>query len=249
MSDRTGLPLTGTSIRPADDPQGRRELDRHVALLHADLGRMARRQLAGESWDDTLDSAALVNEAYLRLARQRQVRWQDGAHVLGIAACCMRRIRIDTVRRRLAVKRPLVPVSLEEATLTAKPTVVETLVAHVALDWLAARVGRQAAIVQLRFFEGCTVEEIAQRMGISPATAKRGLAAGLYALKTRLQAVVRPVAPMSQRRPGRRAARRSGATRGTVGAATQAGSRRTVSGENAGRQIATYSAPSSPGVL
>jgi RNA polymerase sigma factor (TIGR02999 family) len=211
MSDRTGLSTTGTRSRPADD-QGRRELDRHVALLHADLGRMARRQLAGESWDYTLDSGALVNEAYLRLARQRQVRWQDGAHVLGIAACCMRRIRIDTVRRRQAVKRPLVPVSLDETVLTAEPTVVETLVAREALDWLATRDRRQAAIVELRFFDGCTVEEIAQQMGISPATAKRGLGAGLRALKTRLQMVARPPAPMSQRRPLLRVSCRSGAT-------------------------------------
>ena len=248
MSDRTTLPRRRTSIRPAADDQGRRDLDRHVALLHADLGRMARRQLAGESWDYTLDSAALVNEAYLRLARQRQVRWQDGAHVLGIAACCMRRIRIDTVRRRQAIKRPPAPVSLDEAALTAEPTVVETLAAREALEWLATCDERQAAIVELRFFEGCTVEEIAQRLGVSHATAKRGLGAGLRALKTRLEAVA-PLAAMSQRLSERRAPWKGSATRGTAGDAIQAGSRRTVSGENAGRQTATYSAPSSPGVL
>jgi RNA polymerase sigma factor (TIGR02999 family) len=150
-------------------------LDTLVPLIESELRRLARGYMARERPDHTLQTTALVNEAFLRLVDARDVRWQDRAHFLSIAARLMRRVLVDHARTRGFKKRGAgygkVPV--DEAALVSRSPDVGLLDLDGALDALARVDDRKARVVELRFFAGMTVEETAAALQISPDTVKR----------------------------------------------------------------------------
>ena len=150
-------------------------LDRLVPIVYDELRRQAARYLRHERAGHTLQTTALIHEAYLRLIDQRNVQWQNRAHFFGVAAQLMRRILVDHARTKKRAKRggSDIRVSLTEATAIAKSADVDVVALDEALDRLAEIDEQQGRIVELRFFSGLTVEETAEVLGISPATVKR----------------------------------------------------------------------------
>jgi RNA polymerase sigma factor (TIGR02999 family) len=146
-----------------------------IPVVYDELRRLARRRLWHERPDHTLQSAALVNEAYLRLIRQEAPQWQNRAHFFGVAAQLMRHILVDHARNRLADKRgagaPRIALDPEIA-LPQKPE-LDLVALDTALDKLAALDSQQARLIELRFFGGLSIEETAVVLRISPATVKR----------------------------------------------------------------------------
>jgi RNA polymerase sigma-70 factor (ECF subfamily) len=146
-----------------------------VPLVYREMRRLASRHMRRERTDHTLQTTALVHEAYLKLVQQRSVDWRSRAHFLGIAAQVMRRILIDHARGHLREKRggrqQVLP--LDEALVFSPPQSKELVKVDAALLELARQDPRQAKIVELRFFGGLTVEETAEILGISPKTVKR----------------------------------------------------------------------------
>lgn len=150
-------------------------IDRLLPAVHSELRRQAARYLRRERQNHTLQPTALVNEAFIRLIDQRNVRWQNRAHFFGVAAQAMRRILVDHARAQQRIKRGGVQqnVTLDEGMLAAAAKSIDVLALDEALSRLAALDERQARVVELRFFGGLSVEETAAVMGISPATVKR----------------------------------------------------------------------------
>ena len=149
-------------------------LDKLVPLVYEELRRVARRRLRAERTGHTLQTAALVNEAYLRLVDQQGATIQNRAHFLAIAAQLMRQILVDHARRRRAAKRGggmAITIALDS--IPVGPPDVDLLALHESLEQLAAIDPRQSRIVELRFFAGLDVEEIAEAIGVSPATVRR----------------------------------------------------------------------------
>jgi RNA polymerase sigma factor (TIGR02999 family) len=153
----------------------RAALDELTPLVHAELVRIARRKLRLERGGHTLDTNALVNEAYLQLVRIDRIQWQSRAHFLAIAAHAMRNILVGYARRRRRLKRGggLAPVSLSRVGDLPATEVERILDLDAALEKLAALNPRHAQVVEFRFFGGMTIEETATVLGISTATAKR----------------------------------------------------------------------------
>jgi RNA polymerase sigma-70 factor (ECF subfamily) len=149
--------------------------ERLVVMVHAELRRLARRQMAGERPGHTLQTTALVNEAYLRLIDLSQVRWQDRAHFLGMSARVMRRILVDHARARAASKRgghdQKVPI--EDAAAVTGERSVDLIALDDALQALAAVDSRKSQVVEMRFFGGLNIEETAESLHVSPETIKR----------------------------------------------------------------------------
>ena len=152
-----------------------RALDDLLTAVHSELRRQAARYLRRERQNHTLQPTALVNEAFLKLVDQRNVRWQNRAHFFGIAAQAMRRILIDHAKAHRRIKRGGVQqnVTLDEGMLAAESKSVDLLALDEVLTRLASIDERQARVVELRFFGGLSVEETAEVMAISPATIKR----------------------------------------------------------------------------
>ncbi len=156
----------------AGDPQA---LDRLTPLVYEELRHQAARYLRRERRSHTLQTTALIHEAYLRLIDAKDVHWQSRAHFFAIAANLMRRILVDHARRRDADKRggSRVRVQLDEALAVADEADVDLLAIDEALDRLAVIDPQQARVVELRFFSGLSVEETAAALGVSPKTVKR----------------------------------------------------------------------------
>jgi RNA polymerase sigma factor (TIGR02999 family) len=148
---------------------------RLLAIVYDELRRLAAQQLRREHGARTLSATALVHEAYLRLAGQSGLAWNDRAHFFGIAAVTMRRILVDAARRRHAVKRGghQQRITLSGALATLEAANVDVLDLDRALTVLAQLDERQARIVELRFFAELGVEETAAALGLSAATVKR----------------------------------------------------------------------------
>lgn len=146
-----------------------------LPVVHSELRRQAARYLRRERRNHTLQPSALVNEAFIRLVDQRNVRWQNRAHFLGIAAQAMRRILIDHARTQQRIKRGGIQqnVTLDEGMLATTARSIDVLALDQALTRLAAIDERQASVVELRFCGGLSVEETATVMNISAATVKR----------------------------------------------------------------------------
>jgi RNA polymerase sigma factor (TIGR02999 family) len=147
-----------------------------MPLVYGELRRLARGYMRRERHGHTLQTTALINEAFLRLAGQHRIEWQSRAQFFGIAAQLMRRILIDHARSRQYAKRGgpgRVVVPLDESHLFAEERAPELLALDEALTRLAALDARKAALVELRFFGGLTVEEAAESLGVSPITATR----------------------------------------------------------------------------
>jgi RNA polymerase sigma-70 factor (ECF subfamily) len=150
-------------------------LERLVALVYGELRRQAARYLRRERQNHTLQPTALVHEAYLRLADQRDVEWQNRAHFFAISAQIMRRILVDHARGRGRGKRGggLAPVLLDDALAIAEARDLDLVALDDALSALARLDERQSRIVEMRFFAGLEVEEVAEALGVSPTTVKR----------------------------------------------------------------------------
>ena len=163
-------------------------LDQLVPIVYDELHRQAQRYLRREAPGHTLQTTALVHEAYLRLVDQREARWQNRAQFFGVAAQAMRRILVDHARRHQAAKRggSAVPVPLEEGEVAAAGSDVDLVALDDALTRLAALDPQQARVVELRYFTGLGIEETAEALGISPATVKREWAMARAWLKREL---------------------------------------------------------------
>jgi RNA polymerase sigma factor (TIGR02999 family) len=150
-------------------------LDKLVPLVYDELRRQAARYLRRERVGHTLQTTALIHEAYLKLVDQKNVHWQNRAHFFGIAAQLMRRILVDHARTKRRAKRggSDIRVSLSEATLKSAGQDLDIVALDEALERLAEIDEQQSKIVELRFFSGLTVEETAAVVGVSPATVKR----------------------------------------------------------------------------
>ena len=153
----------------------REALDRLMPTLYDELRRIARQYMEREPAAQTLESAALVNEAYLRLLELRRITWQDRAHVLAISARMMRRVLVEHARKRRALKRGglMQRVSLEEAEDAARARAVDLIELDDALLALAEFSERSVQMIELRFFGGLTVAEAAKVLGVSEETVLR----------------------------------------------------------------------------
>ena len=148
--------------------------DELIPLVYDTLRRIARHELRGERAGHTLETTALINEAYLKLIEQ-SVSWQSRAHFFGIAARLMRQLLVDYARARQRLKRggDLRQISLTAAAEIAQERAVDLLALDGALETLSEVDPQSGRIVELRFFGGLTIEETAQVMGISTPTVER----------------------------------------------------------------------------
>jgi RNA polymerase sigma factor (TIGR02999 family) len=147
-------------------------LDELMPLIYAELRTLARRQMQRERSGHTLQPTALVHEAYLRLIDQRRVRWRNRTQFFAVAAQLMRRVVVDYARRRRRVKRGggAPQLSLDEATLMTPEQAPQVLALDEALQRLAALDERKSRVVEMRFFGGLSVEEVAATLGVSENT-------------------------------------------------------------------------------
>ena len=152
-----------------------RALDELMPLVYAELRRLAGSYLRRERSTHTLQSTALVNEAFLRLVNQQDVQWRSRAHFFGIAAQMIRRILVDHARAAQADKRGAgaVRIELEDHLAVSSQSELDLVGLDESLQRLAALDERQARIVELRFFTGLSVEETAEVKQVSTATVKR----------------------------------------------------------------------------
>lgn len=151
-------------------------LDRLLPLVYDELSGLARRALRSERSDHTLQTRALVHEAYLRLV-DADISFQDRAHFLAVAARTMRRVLVDHARARLRDKRGggAVRIDLDRVDLPAPGDELAILDLHEALERLTALDPRKATIVELHFFGGLSYDETAEAVGVSAATVDREL--------------------------------------------------------------------------
>lgn len=149
-------------------------LDQLTPIVYDELRRLARYYLRGERRDHSLQTTALVHEAYLRLVDHTRMEWQDRAHFFAVSAQVMRRILVDHARRRnLKRGHGLRRVSLEEATLVGGDRPTDLAALDDALTSLGERDPRKAQVVEMRFFGGLSVEESAEVLGVSAVTVMR----------------------------------------------------------------------------
>lgn len=164
--------VTGLLVAWSNGEGGAR--DRLIDAVYPELRLLARRYLRGERTEHSLSPTALVHEAYLKLIDQRRVQWQNRSHFFAIAANVMRRILVDHARAHGAAKRGAgMQAPLQDVTLGRDPYDVDLLALDAALERLAAIDERQSRLVELRFFGGLTIEEVAAALDVSPITVKR----------------------------------------------------------------------------
>ena len=150
-------------------------LDRLMPLVYTELRQLAHRYMRRERPGHTMQTTALIHEAYLRLVDQNQVRWQHQAHFFGIAARLMRQILIEHARSHTRAKRGggVGTISLDEAAIVSQARATELLALDDALERLATIDPRKSQVVELRFFGGLSVEEAAIVLNIAPNTVLR----------------------------------------------------------------------------
>jgi RNA polymerase sigma factor (TIGR02999 family) len=153
----------------------RSALDELVPIVHQELRRLARLQMRGERDNHTLQTTALVNEAFIRLVDLRRIRWQDRAHFLALSARLMRRILVDHARSRNYRKRGggAVNVALDDSIDMSRERGADLVALDDALESLARVDPRKGQVVELRFFGGLSVDETAEALGISAETVLR----------------------------------------------------------------------------
>ena len=150
-------------------------LDKLMPLIHQELRRLAHHYMSRERPGHTMQTTALVNEAYLRLVNREGVHWQNRAHFFAIASQLMRHILVDHARSHAYAKRGggAQTISLDEAMVVSQERAAEVVALDDVLKQLADIDPQQSRIVELRFFGGLTIEETAVVLGLSPATIKR----------------------------------------------------------------------------
>ena len=153
----------------------RQALDALMPLVYAELRRLAHYYLQRERSDHTLQSTALVHEAYMRMLGQKLPDWQNRAHFFGVAARLMRQILVEYARGRQAAKRggDACKVTLDEGALAPQKTDLDVILLDDALKDLAKLDEQQSRIVELRFFAGLSIEDTSEVLGISAATVAR----------------------------------------------------------------------------
>lgn len=152
------------------------EAESHLfGAVYDELRRMAARYMRREREGHTLQTTALVNEAYLKLVHRREASFQNRAHFFAVAAQVMRRILVDHARNRLAGKRGggLEPLALDEALVFSEEKSAQVVALDEALDRLGQQDERTGRVIELRFFGGLSVEETATVLQVSPRTVKR----------------------------------------------------------------------------
>jgi len=144
-------------------------------LVYEELLRLAHRQMGGERPDHTLQTTALVNEAYLRLAGQTNPSWQNRAHFFALAARAMRQILVNYAKSYRAQKRGggALKVDLDDVAIVSPEESKEIVDLHEALERLAALDSRKAHVVELKYFGGLNYDEMAEVLKISPVTVRR----------------------------------------------------------------------------
>ena len=153
----------------------RSALDKLFPLVHSELRRIAQRQMSGERPGHTLGATALVNEAYLKLADQQGLDWQNRAHFFAVCATVMRHILIDHARAHARDKRGggAIQVSLNEALVVAGDQAEHLIALDDALRMLESLDPQKGKIVELRYFGGLSIEEAAEVLKVSPRTVRR----------------------------------------------------------------------------
>lgn len=152
----------------------RSALEKLLPLVSGELHQLAHRYMSHEREDHTLQTTALVNEAYLKLVEQKVVRWQNRAHFFGIAAQIMRRILIDHARRHLGAERGGgKTISLDDVAVVSDERAAELVALDDALSSLTKVDERKGRVVELRYFGGLSVEESAEVLGVSVDTITR----------------------------------------------------------------------------
>jgi len=153
----------------------REALDKLMPLIYEELRKMAKRYMGRQNPGHTLQTTALIHEAYLRMVKQKEKHFENRAHFFGVAAQAMRHILVDYARTRHTAKRGggIPPISLEEATLVSPERIDELVALDDALKELERLSRRQSRVVELRYFGGLTVEETATVLKVSPETVMR----------------------------------------------------------------------------
>jgi len=171
----TPTPKEITQLLLAWNQGDRRARDELMPFIYDELRRLARGYLRRERINHTLQPTALVHEAFLRLIDQSKVNWQNRAHFFGIAARLMRQILINHAEARRAAKRggEAERVSLNDVDHFAAGQEIDLIALNEALNNLERIDPQQGQIVELRYFSGLTIEEIAEALGVAPATVKR----------------------------------------------------------------------------
>jgi RNA polymerase sigma factor (TIGR02999 family) len=151
-----------------------RALEALTPIVYAELRRLARHYVKGERAGHSLQTTALVHEAYIRLVDYKRMRWQNRAHFFAVSAQLMRRILVERARRcNLKRGRGVQHVPLDEAAVVSHDPPVDLIALDDALNELARVDARKVQVVELRFFGGLTVEETAEVLKISPVTVRR----------------------------------------------------------------------------
>jgi len=176
-------PKTGGADKPMADVSrlllawskgDRGALDRLTPIVYDELHRLARRYMRRERPGHSLQTSALVNEAYLRLVDYRRMDWKDRAHFFAVSSQVMRRILVDHARRNnLKRGRGVERISLEEAALLEANRVTDLQMLDDAMNALARVDPRKVQVIEMRFFGGLSVEETAEVLKVSPITVKR----------------------------------------------------------------------------
>jgi RNA polymerase sigma factor (TIGR02999 family) len=150
-------------------------LDQLMPLVYSELHRIAHRYIKKERPGHTLQTSALLNEAFMRLVDQREVTWQSRAHFFAIAAQMMRRILVDYARSRRYAKRggDAQEVSFDEELVISRQRSADVVALHEALNNLAMIDERKSKVVELKFFGGLSIEETAEVLGVSQGTVMR----------------------------------------------------------------------------
>lgn len=173
MSEGQPQPLTQLLAAHAEgDPDA---FDRLIPLVYDDLQRIAHHHLQNERAGHTLNTTAVVHEAYLRLVDQTQARWPDRAHFFAFASRVMRHILIDYARKRRRLKRggDVIRVPIEQVALGVSDATTELLALDEAIAQLSQRDERMGRVVECRLFGGMTVKEVAEAFGVSLSTVER----------------------------------------------------------------------------
>jgi RNA polymerase sigma factor (TIGR02999 family) len=175
MASVTALPHDVTQLLTEWTNGSQAARDELMALVYEELRRLAHRHMGRERPEHTLQTSALVHEAFMRLVDQKNVHWQSKAHFFAIAAHMMRRILVDYARSRGNLKRGgnAQQISLDKTLIVSEARGSEVIALDDALRALASFDQRKSQIVDLRFFGGLSIEETADVLGVSPGTVMR----------------------------------------------------------------------------
>ena len=175
MTTPTGSPQEVTQLLIDWSRGDQAALDSLMPLVYEELRRLARRYMRRERVGHTLQTTALINEAYLRLIEQQRVQWHNRAHFFAISAQLMRRILVDHARSHTRAKRGggVLKLSLDEAVVPSQKRAAELVALDDALQRLATIDLRKSQVVELRFFGGLSVEETAEVLKVTPMTVTR----------------------------------------------------------------------------